>query len=250
MKNKIFVDLHTCIQGEGKYAGIPHILIRFSGCNLNCSWYQSICDTSYASWKPESPTYTLEDLNDLLNQYPQINHIMITGGEPSINKNLIPTIEFIRNKEQKYFITMETNGTHYVDNSSIDYLSISPKMSNSTPVISKIVKDYKGNSIEITNEMFLKHELHRNNYIETKKWIDDSKDFQLKFVYHNSIKQEILDLIKELNVSNKNVYIMPEGITNEQLSVSRKEIVDFCIEHGFNYTDRLHIVIYGNQRVS
>ena len=46
-------EMYTCLQGEGKYIGIPHILIRVSGCRLRCQFSDSFCDTPYASWKPE-----------------------------------------------------------------------------------------------------------------------------------------------------------------------------------------------------
>lgn len=47
------IDLHTCIQGEGQLAGVPHILIRLAGCNLRCAFKGSLCDTPYSSWQVE-----------------------------------------------------------------------------------------------------------------------------------------------------------------------------------------------------
>jgi hypothetical protein len=39
---------------------------------------------------------------------------------------------------------------------------------------------------------------------------------------------------------------MPEGITEKQLD--RKWIVKECIKRGYNFTDRLHIKMFGNDR--
>ena len=57
-------ETYTCLQGEGKYIGIPHILIRVTGCRLRCQFSNSFCDTPYASWKPEKGKYTLNDIVD------------------------------------------------------------------------------------------------------------------------------------------------------------------------------------------
>jgi len=46
-------ELYTCLQGEGSLTGVPHILIRVTGCKLRCQFANSFCDTPYASWKPE-----------------------------------------------------------------------------------------------------------------------------------------------------------------------------------------------------
>ena len=34
-------ELYTCLQGEGKYIGAPHILIRVSGCRLRSQFQDS-----------------------------------------------------------------------------------------------------------------------------------------------------------------------------------------------------------------
>ena len=41
---------------------------------------------------------------------------------------------------------------------------------------------------------------------------------------------------------------MPEGITEAQLKEKRIDTINACIKHGFNYTDRLHIIAWGSKR--
>ena len=44
-KNQPLGEAYTCLQGEGKYMGIPHILLRVTGCRLRCQFANSFCDT-------------------------------------------------------------------------------------------------------------------------------------------------------------------------------------------------------------
>ena len=65
--NEIFYSL----QGEGHYAGTPAVFIRFSGCNLRCSF----CDTVHNEFTEMSE----EDIMNEVSKYPS-SHIVITGG--------------------------------------------------------------------------------------------------------------------------------------------------------------------------
>ena len=76
-----------------------------------------------------------------------------------------------------------------------------------------------------------------------------TNDYQLKFVV-NSKKdiKEILRVKDSLMVPNNKIYLMPQGINPIQFKHREKDIIDLCLEYGFNYTPRLHIDIFGNKR--
>lgn len=242
------IDLHTCIQGEGKYAGIPHLLIRLSGCNLNCQFSDWLCDTAYASWKPEEGQYTYDDIFNLFDSNPQIMHTMITGGEPTFNPEHLINIAKIA-KSYGHTVTIETNGTTYVQTVA-DFISMSPKLKNSIPRPGTTLPDnYVAR--EVTEKDMKRHMKDRTNYANMKKMIMYHPDYQLKFVVSNEEQLlEIDDLVNKLGVPNNKVYLMPEGVTNEQLAKRRELLAEACIKLGYNYTDRLHIIIYGDKRVS
>lgn len=108
--NEIFYSL----QGEGSRAGIPHIFIRLSKCNLNC-WF---CDTEFESGSP----YTLDELAEHIGQYPCKN-IIWTGGEPALHLTE-EIVGFF--KDRGYYQTIETNGTKPVPD-NLDFVTCSPK---------------------------------------------------------------------------------------------------------------------------
>ena len=124
-------ETYTCLQGEGKYMGVPHILIRVTGCRLRCQFSDSFCDTPYASWKPEKGIFTLNDVVKVYESNPQIKHTMVTGGGPTIHPELLKELCVI-GKKYDHTITIETEGSEFVQTEA-DCISLSPKLSNSTP---------------------------------------------------------------------------------------------------------------------
>ena len=78
--NKYYVsEIFESIQGEGNYAGVYGLFIRFHFCNLTCSW----CDTKY-TWYEKSGTfkeYSAEELKDIITKS-RAHHVIFTGGEP------------------------------------------------------------------------------------------------------------------------------------------------------------------------
>src|SRR6188472_2686766 len=118
-------ELFYSIQGEGKLTGVPSVFVRASGCNLRCVW----CDTPYASWNPEGPVIELSEIVDQVAKA-GVNHVVLTGGEPML---FDPIDELARELKQRgHTITIETAGTIYRE-LPCDLMSISPKLSNSTP---------------------------------------------------------------------------------------------------------------------
>lgn len=119
-------ELFYSIQGEGKLAGVPSIFVRASGCNLRCTW----CDTPYASWNPQGDEASIQQIINRVAEYPS-RHVVLTGGEPMIMPDIVELCAAL--KDRHYHLTMETAGTVHAA-AKIDLASISPKLSNSTPV--------------------------------------------------------------------------------------------------------------------
>ncbi len=243
-KNQPLGEVYTCLQGEGKYMGIPHILIRVSGCRLRCQFSNSFCDTPYASWKPEQGKYTLNDVVKFYRRNPQIKHTMITGGGPTIHPKLLQELCIIA-ADYGHTTTIETEGSEFVQTIA-DCISLSPKLSNSTPIPGTWMPFANR---EVTEGDKKKHEKWRCNYEAMKDLITKHSDYQLKPVISNKEDlKEVEELQKILDIPNNKVWLMPEGLTQEQLKDRRVWLMELCAELGYNYTERLHIIAYGDKR--
>lgn len=243
------VDLHLCVQGEGRDTGIPAILIRFSQCNMNCQFKDWVCDSAYTSWSPESGNYSLKDIEDIVLANPQIKYTFITGGNPSYNPELLKQVAKLL-KKHKHYVAIEDNGTLFTQIiDDIDFISLSPKLKNSVPIPGTHIKD-KYVDRTVTEKDREKHEKYRTRYDSIKKWIQNY-DYQLKFVVSDPEQLEEVEMVlAKVGADKSRVYLMPEGVTREQLDKRRQWLVELCIQEGYKYTDRLHIVTYDNKRES
>src|SRR5580704_1667451 len=122
-------EIYGSIQGEGLLAGKPSVFVRASGCNLRC-WF---CDTPYASWQPEGEDLGVDEIFDQVTLLGH-EHVVLTGGEPMLFAELIPLADRLRLSGKH--ITIETAGTLYLP-VACDLMSISPKLSNSTPSLAR-----------------------------------------------------------------------------------------------------------------
>ena len=225
-------EIFHSIQGEGLLAGVPSIFIRTSGCNLRCHW----CDTPYASWKPEGPEMSVEEIRKKLTEW-NCDHVVLTGGEPMIAPDL-PELATVLKKQNKH-ITIETAGTILPSGIPCDLASLSPKLSNSTP------------SPERDPAWAKKHEAIRLQPEVISEWIR-KYPFQLKFVVSSENDlAEIKDLLSRLPpVPLHQILLMPEGIDVKALSTRSPWLIEICKREGFRFCPRLHIELFGHTRAT
>jgi 7-carboxy-7-deazaguanine synthase len=218
-------EVFYSVQGEGGLVGVPSIFIRTSGCNLRCSW----CDTPYASWHPEGEEISIDRILELTAEYRAARHAVLTGGEPMIMPGIVELSERLR--ERGLHITVETAGTVHAP-VACDLMSISPKLSNSTP----------------EGAFRAQHERLRIQPNVLRQLIAQY-DYQLKFVIANEPDlAETQQLIASLNAPAHKVILMPEGISADVLNDRGVWIAELCKEHGYRFSPRLHVHLYGNKR--
>jgi 7-carboxy-7-deazaguanine synthase len=220
-------ETFASIQGEGIWVGVPSTFVRISGCNLRCVW----CDTPYASWSPEGPTLTVDKIAREVERA-GVRHVVLTGGEPMLFEGIVPLTNML--SEQGHVITVETAGTIFRDIPA-DLMSISPKLSNSTPDT-----DFRD-----------RHEETRIN-VEVLSSLLERYSCQLKFVVNPEVEgdlAEIDDLLAKLpKVAGDRILLMAEGVDAGVQNRRQRLLVDTCIQRGWRLTPRLHIDLFGNTR--
>lgn len=224
-------EIFYSIQGEGRLVGTPSVFVRTSGCNLRCKW----CDTPYTSWRPEGKEWGLGKIIDAVRKYPT-PYVVVTGGEPLLAGEIEELTR--RLKKKGCLITIETAATIF-KSVVCDLVSMSPKLSNSTPW------EREGGRF---SQM---HEDRRINLPVVQKFID-RYDYQLKFVVEGKKDfAEIQGILRKLTkVDPAKVVIMAQGRTKKELRERAPWIVEMCKARGFRYTPRLQIDLYGNRRAT
>lgn len=225
-------EVFYSLQGEGELTGVPSVFVRTSGCNLRCAW----CDTPYASWNPEGELRTVPQLVALVQEHRAARHVVLTGGEPMIAKDIRPLAAEL--KSLGYHITIETAATVAPDGIACDLASLSPKLINSAP-----------DPIE-HGAWRKKHDATRWNPEAVRAWVD-RYPYQFKFVV---ARPEDVDELEHMlaalhrEIPRHKVLLMPEATTLEKMRARASWLGEVCKERGYRYAHRLHIELYGNKR--
>jgi 7-carboxy-7-deazaguanine synthase len=172
--------------------------------------------------------------------FSNINHIVITGGEPLLQQDkLVLLITLLNEKRKKesnnpnpYHFEIETNGTiiplkEIID--LVDQWNISPKTSNAN------------------NE---KHGIDLERYYKKSLFFyRELKNAFFKFVIDKleDIK-EIDNLIQKYHLPKEHIFLMPQAITKEQLLEKTIWIQGYAKANGFTFSSRLQVLLWNNQR--
>jgi 7-carboxy-7-deazaguanine synthase len=222
-------EIFYSIQGEGRLVGMPSVFIRTSGCNLRCAW----CDTPYTSWRPEGEPWSLSKIMRKVASYPA-RHVVITGGEPLLTPEVVELSVAV--KRAGLHLTIESAATLFQP-VVCDLISLSPKLSHSTPW-----KRANGRFAQM-------HERNRL-HIDVIQTFIATYDYQIKFVV-NRLQDfaEVDEILRQLpHPDPARVLIMAQGKTRAELKKKSQWIVESCKQHGYGFTPRLHIDLFGNRR--
>ena len=247
--NKVLpvLEVYRAVQSEGSRFGRPTIVIRTTGCTHRCYFGEGgWCDSWYTSIHPEKGIFKFQDIIDIYDQNPQVKEMMLTGGSPTMHPALVNELTHFAN-ERDIVITIETEGSAFVETDyPIDLISLSPKFSNSIPVVGTITPAGR-----VVDEKFIKiHNRKRLNTTAIKQMMEFHTDYHYKPVWDGTPKnlEEIEAYRVELDIPKNKTWVMPAGDTREQLILMYPLVFEMVAEHGYNMTGRDHIIAYNTER--
>lgn len=100
------VEKFVSINGEGRRAGELAVFIRMKGCNLRCTY----CDTLWANEADcESTEMTVDEIVSYIEES-KVKNVTLTGGEPLLREGMAELITAILSDLQRR-VEIETNGS-------------------------------------------------------------------------------------------------------------------------------------------
>jgi len=97
----LITEIFYSLQGETSLIGVPFVFVRLTGCNLRCTYCDSVY--SYKGGKRMSLNEVLAEVKKYRTQ-----HVLLTGGEPLLQRNTLKMIDLLR--AEGYTVSIETHG--------------------------------------------------------------------------------------------------------------------------------------------
>ena len=205
------------IQGDGITAGTPAVFIRLQGCSVGCQW----CDTKY-SWDPAAGReVALDDLVEEASAFP-CRRAVITGGEPLESSLFSPLVEAL--KTRGFTLEVETSGTLPPPPLPVDQWNVSLKL--------------RGSGVP---------EAKRINPEAIRQFLGLGAWWKFVVVDADDVG-EVLRLAERFALPREHILLMPEGVRPEEILERSPWVIEECKRHGYRYSPRLHILLWGARR--
>ncbi len=210
-------EVFASLQGEGVTAGLPSVFIRLQGCSVGCVW----CDTKY-SWDPTKGED--RDLQNLLEEVTAIStgNVVVTGGEPLESPLFVPLVSALKTRGDR--VEVETAGVLEPPDLPVDQWNVSLKLAHSGVTESRRIRPRAIRAFV-------------------------ARDAWFKFVVAQpGDVDEVIELQKQFALPRERILLMPEGIRSDELLERSRWIWEACQTHGFRYSPRLQILVWGPKR--
>ncbi len=216
-------EIFNSIQGEGPYAGMRQVFVRFSGCQLHCTY----CDTPqtldtecrverttgrgdfYSINNPPGRDELAGIIRDLWS--PSTRHVSLTGGEPLIHADFIKTLDL------EYPFYLETNA---------GLPQQARKLKDTIAIASCDIKLPEHNSTDNYNEL-LKNELETISILN-----QTSHTFVKIVVLPETTKHSISLAVDGIASIDKNIPLILQPVTSDRVPSAGLllELMDFAGE--------------------
>jgi 7-carboxy-7-deazaguanine synthase len=213
-------EVFYSIQGEGATAGIPAVFARLQGCTVGCAW----CDTKY-SWDADAGrAIDLDGLLAEMHAFP-CRRAVVTGGEPLESALFAPLVAALL--AGGWEVEVETSGT------------LAPPAGLHARRIQWNVS-VKLAASGVAEARRIRPDAIRA-FLAAEAWwkfvVTDEGDLA-----------EVLRLAERFALPRGRILLQPEGIRREDLIARSPWVAEACTRHGFRFSPRHHVMLWGARR--
>ncbi len=205
------IEKFVSINGEGLRQGELALFIRFAGCNLRCSY----CDTLYSF---ENPKYKEESIDDLVKyaKGQNIKNITLTGGEPLLQKDINLLIEKLRKED--FRVEIETNG-------SIDISKFYNDDKVSYTLDYKLPISLMENKMNLENYNFISKKDSVKFVCGTKEDLEKAKTIILKYDLQNKTNCLLSPVFNMINLEDMVKFLINNNLNDVRLCLQIHKII-------------------------
>jgi 7-carboxy-7-deazaguanine synthase len=225
------------------------MFLRLGGCNLTClgcdtpytwRWSANLPHRSETIYDPAEETQAME-YGDVIDKLADIGApvLVVTGGEPLLQgARLTACLRAFTEQVPDTWVEVETNGTKRTTRGLADVVNqwnVSPKLSH-----------WGNDAAKAYQPAIIDHFLGLADLpIDT----GERSRVIFKFVCRNPADVfEAAVIVKHHEIPQDIVWIMPEGTNHIELLANGIAVRDATLHCGFNFTQRLHVLLWGDQR--
>ncbi|WP_084497327.1 7-carboxy-7-deazaguanine synthase QueE [Nocardia amamiensis] len=220
----LLAENFVSVQGEGPYTGQHCAFVRFSRCNLSCSWCDEKRTWDWTQYRPDevSRRMPVAAVADWVRES-GVDLLVITGGEPMIQQPaMIALAEQVRPSVR---VQVETNGTqaptpHLAQ--LVDLWVVSPKLAHSGVAYSRRIVPPALEALR-----------------------DSGRRVAFKFVVTDNPAADFAEidaLAADLGLDPVTIWVMPEGETAHRVAAGVEQLREPAAARGWQVSTRLHIL--------
>jgi len=151
-----------------------------------------------------------------------LENVVVTGGEPLEHPGFVDVVDALKAAGRR--IEVETAGTQLPRSSAVDQWNVSLKLAHSGVAAQARLR---ADAIAAFRD----------------------RDAWFKFVVARERDvDEVLDIQRAHRLASGRILLMPLGMRREEQQARMSAVIEWCRRHGFRFSPRLHILVWGPKR--